>query len=51
MPQNIVDLSSQILVNPKKVSVNPVSSAAETIKQFLYMTNKDKKKSFTAYSK
>ena len=44
MPQNIVDLSRQILVNPKKVSVNPVSSAAETIKQFLYMTNKDKKR-------
>ena len=44
MPQNIVDLSRQILVNPKKVSVSPVSSAAETIKQFLYMTNKDKKR-------
>ena len=44
MPQNIVDLSRQILVNPKKVSVNPVSSAAETIKQFLYTTNKDKKR-------
>ena len=44
MPLNILDLSRQILVNPKKVSVNPVSSAAETIKQFLYMTNKDKKR-------
>ena len=44
MPQNIVDLSRQILVNPKKVSVNPVSSAAETIKQFLYTTNKNKKR-------
>ena len=44
MPQNIVDLSRQILVNPKKVSVNLVSSAAETIKQFLYTTNRDKKR-------
>ena len=44
MPQNIVDLSRQILVNPKKVSINLVSSAAETIKQFLYTTNRDKKR-------
>lgn len=44
MPQKIVDLSRQILVNPKKVSIDAVSSAADTIKQFLYTTNKDKKR-------
>ena len=45
MPKNIVELSSQILKSPKQVSVNPVSSTAETIKQFIYYTNKaDKKK-------
>jgi ATP-dependent RNA helicase RhlE len=44
MPQNILNLSQQILIQPKKVSVNPVSSAAETIQQFLYTTNKDSKK-------
>ena len=44
MPKNILDLSQQILVNPKKISVNPVSSSAETIKQFLYTTNKSTKK-------
>ncbi len=43
MPQNILGLSQQILSNPKKVAVNPVSSTAETIQQFLYTTNKQDK--------
>jgi len=43
MPKNISDLSKQILVNPKQVSVSPVSSTAETIQQYLYTTNKDTK--------
>ncbi len=43
MPQNILRLSQQILSNPKKVAVNPVSSTAETIQQFLYTTNKQDK--------
>ena len=44
MPKNIVDLSNQILINPRKVAVNPVSSTAETIQQYLYLTNRDKKR-------
>ena len=44
MPQNILDLSREILVNPEKVSVNAVSSAADTIQQYLYITNKNNKK-------
>lgn len=44
MPQNILDLSKQILVNPEKVAVNAVSSAADTIQQYLYTTNKNNKK-------
>lgn len=44
MPQNILDLSRQILVNPLTVSVSPVSSTAETIQQYLYMTNRENKK-------
>jgi len=44
MPKNIVELSSQILKLPKQVSVNPVSSTAETIQQFIYYTNKTDKK-------
>jgi len=40
MPKNIVDLSRKILHNPAKVAVNPVSSTAETIQQYLYYTNK-----------
>jgi len=44
MPKNIVELSRKILTNPKKVEVSPVSSAAETIQQYLYYTNKASKK-------
>ena len=40
MPKSIVELSHQILRNPKKVAVSPVSSTAETIQQYLYTTNK-----------
>ncbi|WP_372973993.1 DEAD/DEAH box helicase [Muriicola sp.] len=43
MPKSIVELSRQILKNPKKVAVNPVSSTAETIQQYLYTTNKASK--------
>ena len=44
MPKKIVELSSQILKSPKQISVNPVSSTAETIQQFIYYTNKSDKK-------
>jgi len=43
MPKNIVDLSRKILQNPAKVAVNPVSSTADTIQQYLYYTNKKTK--------
>lgn len=44
MPSNIVELSRQILNNPVKVEVAAVSSAAETIQQFVYYTNRTSKK-------
>lgn len=44
MPKSIVKLSHEILRNPKKVAVSPVSSTAETIQQYLYTTNKADKK-------
>lgn len=44
MPPKILSLSQQILVNPKKVTVTPVSSTAETIQQYMYTTNKSTKK-------
>ncbi len=44
MPDNIVELSRKILTNPKKVDVSPISSAAETVRHFLYYTNKPSKK-------
>ncbi len=45
MPNNIVKLSNQILKNPIKIEVAAVSSAADTVQQFLYYTNKSSKKS------
>jgi ATP-dependent RNA helicase RhlE len=44
MPKTILKLSQEILRNPKKVEVSPVSSTAETIQQQLYKTNKSSKK-------
>ncbi len=44
MPEHIVQLSKKILTNPKKVEVSPVSSTADTIRQYLYYTNKALKK-------
>ena len=49
MPKNIIDLSSQILKHPQRISVNPVSSTAETIKQYIYYTNKSDKKDLLLY--
>ncbi len=40
MPDTIVELSKKILNNPVKVNVSPVSSTAETIRQYLYYTNR-----------
>jgi ATP-dependent RNA helicase RhlE len=44
MPDNIVALSKKILHNPVKVEISAVSSAADTLKQYLYYTNKQDKK-------
>jgi len=49
MPKSIVALSHQILRNPKKVAVSPVSSTAETIQQYLYTTNKPDKNNLLLY--
>lgn len=43
MPDDIIALSRKILSDPVKVAVSPVSSTAETIRQFLYYTNKSDK--------
>jgi ATP-dependent RNA helicase RhlE len=45
MPDSIVSLSRNILSDPVKVSVSPVSSTAETIQQYIYFTNKSDKNS------
>ena len=43
MPNNIVELSRKILKNPVRVDVSPVSSTADTIRQYLYYTNRTHK--------
>jgi len=43
MPPKIITLSQQILINPRKVAVSPISSTAQTIQQHLYTTNKSSK--------
>lgn len=44
MPENIVKLSRTILNDPRKIEVSPVSSAAETLQQYMYYTNRTTKK-------
>jgi ATP-dependent RNA helicase RhlE len=43
MPPEIVKLASTILHNPSKVSVTPVSSTVDIIKQFVYFVDKGNK--------
>jgi len=49
MPNNIVKLSRDILKDPEKIEVSPVSSTAETIQQYLYYTNRTTKKNLLTY--
>jgi ATP-dependent RNA helicase RhlE len=44
MPKNIIEFSNKILRNPEKVIAHKTSTTANTIKQFLYFTNKSTKK-------
>lgn len=41
---NIRELSRSILTNPVKIEVSPASPAAETVKQYLYYTNRKSKR-------
>lgn len=43
MPKEIAKLASEILVNPVRVEVSPVSSTADTIQQSIYFVEKDDK--------
>jgi ATP-dependent RNA helicase RhlE len=44
MPNNIKELSREILKNPVSVEVTPASTTAQTVSQQVYFTNKDSKK-------
>jgi len=43
LPDSITDLSRRILTDPIKVETAPVSSAADTVQQYVYYTNKSHK--------
>ncbi len=49
MPDNIVKLSRDILRNPKKIEVTPVSSTADTLEQAIYYTNKSTKRNLLVH--
>jgi ATP-dependent RNA helicase RhlE len=49
MPENIVQLSRNILNNPLKVEVTPESTTAETVNQLMYFTNKPDKKNLVLH--
>jgi ATP-dependent RNA helicase RhlE len=44
MPPEIQSLSADLLTDPVKVEVTPVSSTAEMIQQYIYHTNRNQKK-------
>ena len=43
MPDNIIALSREMLTNPEKVEVARKSSVVDTIEQYVYYTNREKK--------
>jgi ATP-dependent RNA helicase RhlE len=49
MPKEIANLASDILRNPIKVEVTPVSSTAQTIQQSIYFVEKDNKLDLLAH--
>lgn len=49
MPTEIQRLADEILVNPEKVEVTPVSSTAQTIQQAVYFVDKKAKRSLLAH--
>lgn len=44
MPPDIAKLSNDLLKNPSKVEITPVSSTVDTIQQYLYYVDKNNKK-------
>ncbi len=49
LSDTIVELSKKILHNPVEINAAPTSTTAETIKQYLYLTNKDSKNELLHY--
>lgn len=49
MPSDIANLSNELLKNPAKIEITPVSSTVATIKQYLYFVDKNNKKNLLAH--
>ncbi len=49
MPKEIQSLADSILNNPEKITITPVSSTAETVKQSVYFVEKNNKKALLAH--
>ncbi len=49
MPPDIARLSNDLLKNPAKVEITPVSSTVDTIEQYLYYVDKNNKKDLLKY--
>jgi ATP-dependent RNA helicase RhlE len=49
MPPDIERLANTILKNPAKVAITPISSTVDTIEQYLYYVDKNRKKDLLAH--
>lgn len=49
MPDSIVKLANDILTDPQKVAVDPVSSTAERVEQAVYFVSKNRKRALLAH--
>ncbi len=49
MPNHIIDLSKKMLTEPKRIEIARKSSVAESIKQYVYYTNREEKANLLNY--
>lgn len=49
MPKEIIKLSAEILISPKKIEVTPASKTAETVKQKVYFVDKENKRNLLTH--
>lgn len=49
MPKEIIKLSAEILISPKKIEVTPASKTAETVQQKVYFVDKENKRNLLTH--